>query len=52
MSRTLNTFPLKGKTPYKSLPSFYIPLIAKLFAESPSVRIKVHLLDLPARLAS
>lgn len=53
-SLTFNSLPLNGKTPHLSRPTTSNPAIAKLFAESPSVIIKVHYsADLvPARLAS
>ena len=44
-SRTLSNFPLRGNTPYKSLPTSLNPAIAIDFAESPSVRIRVHSLE-------
>ena len=53
-SRTFNNLPFNGNTPYLSLPIISNPLIAKDFAESPSVNINLHSLDLfvPANLAS
>ena len=42
-SLTFNIFPRNGKTPYASLPTTLNPLIAIVFAESPSVKIRVHL---------
>jgi len=41
-SLTFKNFPLNGKTPYLSLPITSIPASAKVFAESPSVRIIVQ----------
>lgn len=41
-SLTFNNLPLKGNTPNLSLPTISIPAIANDFAESPSVKIKVH----------
>ena len=48
------SLPFKGNTPYRSLPTIYKPLIARAFAESPSVRIRVHSQprDVPAKFAS
>ena len=53
-SRTLRTLPFRGNTPYLSLPTSDNPAIAIDFAESPSVRIRVHWSDffVPAQLAS
>jgi hypothetical protein len=41
-SLTFKNLPLKGNTPNVSLPTTSIPARAKVFAESPSVRIIVH----------
>ena len=53
-SLTFKNLPLKGKTPYLSLPTTSIPARAKLLAESPSVNIIVHYDEFlpPASLAS
>jgi hypothetical protein len=53
-SRTLRSLPRSGKTPYSSRPMTLRPLMARAFAESPSVRISVHLSEPrpPALLAS
>lgn len=53
-SLTLRNFPLNGKTPYLSLPITSIPARAKLFAESPSVKIIVQSFEslVPAEFAS
>ena len=54
MSLTFMSLPLRGNTPYRSLPTICRPLIARALAESPSVRISVHSqpFEVPARLAS
>jgi len=41
-SLTFRNLPLKGNTPYLSLPTTSIPARASDLAESPSVRIIVH----------
>lgn len=41
-SRTFKNLPLRGKTPYLSLPTTSMPASAKLLAESPSVKMIVH----------
>ena len=53
-SLTFKNFPLRGNTPYLSLPTNSIPASAKLLAESPSVRIMVQASAnrVPASLAS
>lgn len=53
-SRTFNSFPRSGKTPYRSRPTISIPAIASDFAESPSVKMRVQCsaFFVPASLAS
>lgn len=53
-SRTFRSLPRSGNTPKWSLPTTLKPLTAKVLAESPSVRMRVHWLELrpPASLAS
>mmetsp|Transcript_3117 Transcript_3117/g.7422 ORF Transcript_3117/g.7422 Transcript_3117/m.7422 type:complete len:262 (-) Transcript_3117:821-1606(-) len=53
-SRTFSTLPRSGNTPYRSLPTTDNPATARDFAESPSVRIRVHSAEClpPASLAS
>ncbi|ABT15186.1 hypothetical protein NY2A_b787R [Paramecium bursaria Chlorella virus NY2A] len=53
-SRTFNSFPRRGNTPYLSRPTTDSPAIASVAAESPSVRMRVHILLLfvPAHVAS
>ena len=53
-SLTLSILPLKGYTPYLSRPTSLSPATAMDFAESPSVKIRVHnaLCFPPASLAS
>lgn len=53
-SLTFSSLPLRGKTPYLSLPIIPRPATAKVLAESPSVNIKVQSLELrvPASFAS
>jgi hypothetical protein len=51
---TFKSLPFKGKTPNRERPRIGNPEIANAFAESPSVRIRVHSLDfeVPAHSAS
>jgi len=53
-SRTFSTFPRNGKTPYRSRPTTPSPAVARVLAESPSVRIRVQCIEffVPASLAS
>ena len=53
-SLTFKTLPLRGNTPYLSLPITDNPAIAIDLAESPSVNIRVHCSDflVPAQFAS
>jgi len=53
-SRTFNSLPFNGNTPYLSRPTTLRPAIAKALAESPSVTISVQSLEffVPALFAS
>lgn len=53
-SRTFNSLPRNGNTPYRSRPTTPKPATASVLAESPSVRMSVQSSDfvVPAQFAS